>query len=888
MRKVRLASVLWLLSCAVYAQGQAVLGKPVSMSCVDCQPSEALQQLSQVSGVNIVFTEKIFEGCPKQTILASQRPLEEVLLRITSCASIDYKVFGQTLAITRRVERASFSGYVRDARTGELVIGAQIFLGNEANRYGALTNEYGFFSITVDQGRYLCQIAGMGYHLHNIQADIFANQLSVFSLQPDVLLPEVVVTALQGSTGWEGGEPESTTGALPLNRLRTVTSPGGEPDLLRMVALEPGIQTGVDGLGGMHIRGGNADQNLFLLDDVPVYNPSHALGMLSIFNPDNISQVRLWKGDAPVRYGGRNSGVLDVRTRDGNLREHHAQVSAGLFASTLTLEGPVIRDKSSLLLSGRMSYFQPWLRYLSREDDFTAFTGDKVLYRFYDINAKWNHQFTPRNKINLSFYHGGDVYSDVFRQESETQQGVVGEVFDLSTAWGNTIAAIRWNHLSGQKLCVNTVARYSNFHYRSRQAYQSTFFPDGGGALKLYNYGELYQTDIEDWSVKSDVTYYPSNGLIFRWGASYTYHEFRPGALTINYLQPGQSPSTADSIASAQLNNDRRLANNLDAYLDAEWQLSGSWRIEAGVRAIRFQQQTAIYPGIQTALRLIHHPSSTWRYWAGYHRNVQNLHQIGTYNIGLPFELWVPSTAKVGPEVVHQLTTGATFSKGRSIMTLELYNKHFEGILALLYAGAGGGLFSGGSEDARSWEDRAAVGTGRSYGAELSYRYQAPKGNAFVSYALSKATRQFDDINSGRPFPFQYDRRHVLTVGGNRKLNRWLAADVTWVFSSGYPITLTGLKYQHQTPTSLPGRQVLLYTEVNGYRLPAYHRLDASLLFNWSFKRVYQQLQVGVYNAYNRFNPFYLMVDPNSRIPGRALQYTLLPTLPVLNYKVKI
>lgn len=844
--------------------------------------------LSQVSGVNIVFPEKLFEGCPPQRIQISARPLEEVLLLITGCVPIEYKVFGQTLALTRRVERASFSGYVRDAKTGELVIGAQVFLGNEFNRYGAVTNEYGFFSIALEQGKYLCQIAGLGYHLHSVRMDVFADQLTVFSLQPDVLLPEVVVTALQERAGWEGGAPESTAGALPLNRLQTVTSPGGEPDLLRMVALEPGIQTGVDGIGGMHIRGGNADQNLFLLDDVPVYNPSHALGMLSIFNPDNISQVRLWKGDAPVRYGGRNSGVLDVRTRDGNLHEHHALVSAGLFASTLTLEGPVVRDKSALLLSGRTSYFQPWLRSLSRDADIAAFTGDKVLYRFFDVNAKWNHQFSPRNKLYLSVYHGGDAYSDVFRQESETRQGVVGEVFDISSSWGNTVAALRWNHLSGQKLIINTVARYSNFHYRSRQAYQSTFFPEGGGALKLFNYGELYQTDIEDWSVKTDFTWYPSNSLIFRWGASYTYHEFRPGALTVNYLQPGQTPSTADSIASAQLNNDRRLAKNLDAYLDADWQLSGSVRLEAGLRAIRFRQHTALYPDVQTALRLLYQPSSSWRYWAGFNRNVQNLHQIGTYNIGLPFELWVPSTTKVGPEVVHQFSAGGTFSKGRSILTMELYDKYFDGLLTLLYAGVGGGLFSGGSEDARSWEDRSAAGTGRSYGAEWSYRYHAPKGNAFVSYALSKATRQFADINSGRPFPFRYDRRHVLTVGGNRKLNRWMAADLTWVFSSGYPITLTGLQYQHQTPTSLPGREVLLYTEVNGYRLPAYHRLDASLLFNWRCKKVYQQLQVGVYNAYNRSNPFYLLVDPNSIIPGKALQYTLLPTLPVLNYKVKI
>ncbi len=867
----------------LYAQDKSM--PRVSLTCAACTPSEALQQLSRSSGVNIVFSESVFEDCPKQNFHFDSLPLQQAVDRVVACFPVECRIFGNTLAISPRNDRLKVSGFVRDAETGELLLGAGLLFYGK-NPVGAVSNEFGFFSAALYPGRYTCKVSYTGYQSRTTEMLLLEDRTWTVLLEPNTILPEVVVSAQTAGSDEEVVARTDKRRELEVDRLRTLGMPGGESDLLRLIAFEPGVQTGVDGLGGLHVRGGNADQNLFLLDDVPVYNPGHALGLFSIFNPSTVRQARFWKGDAPARFGGRASAVLDVRTRDGNMKENHAEATAGLFATSLTLEGPVVRDKSALLVSGRTTYFKPWLSLLSDKENLFTFSGDQVVYRFFDLNVKWNYLISDKDRVYVSFYNGGDQYSDAVQQTNATTGGVVNDRYGLSTNWGNTIAALRWNHVFGQRMFSNTVLRYSKFNYRNSQNFRSVFDADSGDDKILYDYGELYQSDVRDWSVKSDFTWYAMNNLLVRMGGAFTHHEFRPGALSVNYLQPGRSASSLDSFANAVLNNERLLALDAEAYAEAEWQFASLWRIEAGLRGTAFRQGASQYNYLLPGARITVGAEQGWSAWSGYHRNAQNLHQIGSYNISLPFELWVPSTSKVKPELAGQFTAGLGWQNGICRATLEAYDKHFDRVLTFLSTGSA--LLNGGSEDASGWEDRVAEGTGRSYGLEASFACDRPNTGLRMSYTLSKTDRQFEQINSGRSFPFRYDRRHNLSLGVRQRITPLLSADVSWVFATGYPITLTGVKFRHETPGSAPARDVYLYTEVNGYRLPAYHRLDATLSLAIDRKKVSHFIQVGVYNAYNRANPFYLYLTPTTSRGTNAIQYTLLPVLPILQYRIRI
>ena len=876
--------LLSILACVARVVAQRPADMSVTYQCESCTPSEALQAVSRMSGVNIVYSDRLFQDCKRNRYVFSSVPLRQAVKEIAACIPVELKEIGNTLALSRRDTRVTVNGYVRDAETGELLIGAALyFVGN--SKSGAMSNEFGFFSTVLEEGIYTCKVSYTGYQSRYVNVHANSSQMMHISLVVSAPLPEVLVKALPGDADKMGVHLDKLHD-LPLENLQLQPMPGGESDLIRLVAMETGVQTGVDGLGGLHVRGGNADQNLFLLDDVPVYNPGHSLGLFSIFNPATVSQARLWKGDAPARYGGRVSSVLDVRTRDGDLHAYHAQATAGLFAATATVEGPLVRNKSAILLSGRGTYFQPWVHLLSEKDNLITFSGDQVVYRFYDLNFKWNYIFSDRDRLYFSFYKGGDVYADELEQLNSSTEGVIDEQYGISTNWGNTIAALRWNHLFGAKLFSNTIFRYSTFNYQSKQNFRAEFISPAGKKSVLYDYGELYQTVIRDWSVKSDFTWYPANNTTLRWGGALTHHEFRPGTLSINYLQPGQSGSNADSLAFSLLNNQRLYALDAETYIDLEWQFAARWRLETGLRGVAFRQATAFYPSIQPGVRVVWSHEPGWRWWGGYHRNVQNLHQIGTYNISLPYELWVPSTSKVRPELVGQLTTGIGLSRKPFSVSVEFFDKRFDRVLT--YLSTGGALFNGVSEDASGWEDRVTEGVGRSYGLEVNLSYQTRRTGFQVAYTLSKTTRQFDDVNSGRSFPFRYDRRHSLSIGGRQQILPWLTANVNWVFATGYPITLTGVKYRQETLSGSPSRDVYVYTEVNGYRLPAYHRLDAGLVANFGSKKIEHHIQLGVYNAYNRANPFYLYVDANTGIQGKAVQYTLLPLLPVVQYSIKI
>ncbi len=864
----------------LHAQGD--LNKKSNFSCVNCKPASALVQLARQEGINIVFSERFFAKCPPSDYLLVEMPFLEVISKITECANVDYKILDNQVILFKRNTKFNLNGYISDVATGERILGASLRIISEKG-IGTTSNEFGFYSLLLLEGTYTLQVSFVGYKPDTLKIDLNSDRTLRIRLNPNTELKEVVISdaASRGLKRAVGESPKD----LSIKELRNMPAPGGEPDLLRYAAMQAGVQTGVDGLGGLTVRGGNADQNLFLLDDVPVYSPSHALGLFSVFNPATISSAKLWKGDFPARYGGRASSVLDVRTRDGNFKEPHAEASAGLFAASAIIEGPIKKERSSFLVGYRNTYFDPWVKFLNNRKNLLNFTGDQISYRFYDTNVKLNYIFSDKDRLYLSVYSGGDNFNNSYAQRYDSPFGLLTETSSIKSEWGNNIAALRWNHLLRQNLFTNTTLRFSKFNYTSRLKFNSSeLFPDGKEQVNS-DFAQLYQTIIQDWSGKTDFTFFISDRLTARWGAAHTQHNFQPGTFSANFLQPGLLATSLDSLQSVLLNNERITATETEGYVEVEWAPIRNWRIESGVHASVFQSKNINYQYILPRFRLQRSGKKGWSQWVGYHKTAQYLHQVGSYNVSLPFELWVPSTQKVAPEEIIQVSAGFGWQNQHYSWQIKGYDKNF--LRVLTFISTNDALSLGGAEDATGWEDRISSGVGHSKGLEFVFEKISGRSTGQMAYTLSKTTRQFDDINSGRVFPFRFDRRHDFKISLKQEFTKWFNVSALWAYASGNPITLAGVKYRHESVEGSTKREVFLYTEVNGYRLPAYHRLDLVANFNFKTGRIRHDFQIGGYNLYNRANPFFLFVDASSGIKGKAIQYTLFPILPSLRYGIK-
>ncbi len=855
----------------------------VDFFCENCTPAQALVKLSQQTQLNIAFSDQLFGNCPAQKWDLKNESVTSIIEKICACARLSYKMDEGQVVIYRKTIRHTLSGYVEDSETGERLIGVSIRLFPQSD-IAAVSNEFGFYSLKLEEGEHTLAALYIGYQFFTQKIWMDADRFANIRMSADNRLPEVVVSSLPGAVQRDRvmGAPKE----LPLEQLKYLPMPGGEADVLRLAAFQPGVQTGVDGIGGLHVRGGNADQNLFLLDDVPVYSPGHALGLFSIYNPSTVSSAKLWKGDAPARYGGRISSVLDVRTRDGNVRKYEANANAGLFASSAAIEGPIIKEKCSFLLGARTTYFEPWVNFFSKRGSLLDIAGDKINYRYFDANLKLSYLISNKDKVYFSYYRGGDFFRNKYNQDYNTSKGLVIDQYDVNTEWGNSIASFRWNHLISPKLFSNTTVRYSQFLYRSRLGFDSKiYYFTPGKEATLANYAQLYQTLIRDWSGKTDFTYYFNSEAKLRWGMSLTAHEFQPGAISASFLQQAGTESSIDSLNNLLVNNELLDANEAEAYLESEFEIFKNVRVEMGFNASVFQSKNANYRAFQPKFRIQRDGAGGWSQWAGVHRNVQYLHQIGTFNISLPFELWVPSTRTVRPEMSWQYTFGLGWHGKGWAWQVEGYHKNMQRVLTFI--SSNDALYTGGAVDASGWEDLISEGTGLSKGLETTLEKTTGNTSGQISYTLSSTTRLFPELNSGKVFPFRFDRRHDLKILLRQRITNWLDVSGVWAFATGNPITLAGVKFRHESVEGGVERDVYVYTEVNGYRLPNYHRFDVALNVHFMAGKTRNEIQLGVYNAYNRANPFFLYVDAGSSIQGKAIQYTLLPILPSFRYQVK-
>ncbi len=736
------------------------------------------------------------------------------------------------------------SGYLRDAATGEALIGASLYFPRL--RTGTTANAYGFYSISLPAADTLAAVARyVGYAPQVKLIQLTANRrLDVGLAASANALSEVTVHGREPRNADNVTRPQMGVIDVPLQLINTLPVLFGERDPLKVIQLLPGVQAGDEGTTGYHVRGGATDQNLVVLDEATVYNPNHLFGLFSTFNAATLSKVTLIKGGFPAQYGGRLSSFLDISLREGSRDKVRVDGGLGLITSNLTVDGPLHHGKGSFLVSGRRSYL----------DLLTKPFNLGTNYYFYDTNLKANYDLGAKDRVFLSLFRGRDV------------AGYVGSSslnYDLN--FGNTTGTLRWNHLLGDKAFVNT-SLIANDYALSVSSAQ-------GGYLDQVHSG------VRDLGGKVDVDLYPRPAHQLKVGVAYAYHRYAPVAASAKIPKAGTG--ALETVAASPL-----YASEAAAYVNDEITLSPRLGLNLGLRAPLFVGSDATY------LRL--EPRATVRYGLGatasvklaYTRMNQFFNELPSSTASFPTDLYLPSSRRVLPQVSDQVALGyfRNFQDNAWEVSVEGYYKKMDHQINF----AEGTLLSA----AVPLETQLVFGQGRSVGVELFVRRNVGRLTGWVSYTLSKTDQTFPDLNFGRTFPFRYDRRHNLAVVASYELSkRWTLA-ANFVFSSGHPITLPNGRLSISGGGSLYDTFYYDYTDRNSYRLGDYHRLDVSATYKKArrfFGHPYDSEWVfGVYNAYSRQNPYfvYLEVDPLTR-QTKATQVALLPIIPSVTYHFK-
>ncbi|MTI31801.1 TonB-dependent receptor [Xanthovirga aplysinae] len=757
-------------------------------------------------------------------------------------------------------QRYTISGYVKEKSSGELLPGVTIYL--PSLRTGTSTNAYGFYSITVPQDSYEVVFSFVGYEAVKTQVNLEKDTEFNLDLEPSLTkLEEIEVVAEQQEKVSE--QAQMSLIKVPVQQLKDIPAFLGEKDVLKVLQLMPGVQSGSEGSSGLYVRGGGPDQNLLILDDATVYNANHLFGFFSVFNGDALKSVELYKGGFPARFGGRLSSVIKMDMKEGHKEEYHGKAAIGLISSSAVLEGPLKKGKSSFLLSGRRTYIDLLTRPLMPADS-------KGGYYFYDLNAKLNYELSQKDKIYLSGYFGRDRFSVKDMEDSDYK-------YDAGIDWGNATATLRWNHLFNNKLFANTAFIFSDYEFGIdvSETYQGRDF-----MLK-------YKSGIRDFSIKHDLDFLPHPKHHIRAGFQSTFHTFIPSAFVL------------EDESENEFTNEKEIYESLETgiYLEDNYKPTEKINIEAGLRLSHFVHNNKQYfkpePRISAAYQLAPNLSAK----ASFASMNQYIHLLSNSGIGLPTDLWVSSTDKVKPQSSNQVALGLAkdFPDKNFSLTLETYYKKSKNVIGYK-EGATFLVLEEGPENSEpvNWEDNVTSGQGTSYGAELLLQRKYGKFSGWIGYTLSWTKLQFDEINFGNPFFAKYDRRHDLSIVGIYKPKKNITLSASWVYGTGNNYTLAKREYyarEHHFQNFPPYIQnVSDYEEKNNFRAEAYHRLDVGIQFHKKKKRWTRTWEIGVYNLYNRKNPFFYM--PSTKYEGNQERgvlekITLFPVLPSFSYRIE-
>lgn len=767
-------------------------------------------------------------------------------------------------AINSYSQKLTINGYVNDSTSGEHLPGASIY--DLTNKSGTNSNFYGYYNLTVQKGEISIVTKVMGFQPDTLKLMILKDTTINIHLHPvNTQLEEVVV-----SSSRDEHLDISQTNKITLSKTDVEAMPrlAGEVDVVKAIQMLPGVKAGREGSSDYYVRGGGPDQNLILIDGVPIYHSSHALGFFSVFNTDAIKNIDLLKGGFPSRYGGRLSSVLDIQLKDGNQNRLRYEVSAGLISSKLLIEGPVKSENTTFLFAARRTYL----------DILAAIAQPKksgrLNYNFYDLNGKLSHRFSARDKVYFSIYSG----SDKFTSKPSSSQENKNERNSLN--WGNVTSAMRYNHLFSNKLFSNLVLTYTNYKFKTESEYTNK--------QKDENYLLSYYSKIQDAGLKLDFDYLPSNDHFIRFGANTIFHEFSPNVTRLK--KPNDQSDRIDTSFNGQP------IKGLEYYIYAEdeWKLTERFQANLGFHLSGFLVQGKRYLSPQPRLSLNYQLSNNTSIRSSYALMTQYVHLLSNPGTGSPTDIWVPSSKKIKPQESWQTTIGLakTLHNNRYELSIDGFYKNMTNVIEyaqgvnFLEEGLESNLLN---EASTSWEEKIESGKGTSYGAEFFLRKKEGRLTGWAGYTLSWASRNFDAINSGRAYPFKYDSRHNISVTSSYKINKRIEVSANWVYYTGTPTTLPLTEYQYYSQNNSSSRSIDNVNVRNNFRMSDYHRLDAGIAFIKEKKLGQRSWNISIYNLYNRKNPYYISSSQTSRSGKTSVyQYSLLPIVPSVSYSYKL
>lgn len=759
-----------------------------------------------------------------------------------------------------QAQRYTVSGYVLDSASRETMVSATVF--DTVSGIGTVTNQYGYYTLVLPEGKVALRYSYAGYPEIYVNATLERDTVINAKLCESVL-EEIVVTAK--NSGLDVKTSQMSSNYVPIAVVKKIPSLAGELDIVKAVQLLPGVQSGSEGSTGLYVRGGGPDENLILLDGIPLYNINHAMGMFSVFNADAVKSFTLYKGNFPARFGGRLSSVLDVRQNDGNAKSYHGTVSVGLLAAKVSVEGPIWKEHTTFNVSFRRSYFdvlaQPIIAAYTASEGSPATGG----YYFYDINARISHKFSDKDRLSASFFMDDDgiyaSYKDKYNDEIDKMRA--------DWRWGNLVGSLNWLHVYTPRIFSEMTVAYSQYQYKLKMNESI----DEGGTKSEYDM--KFNSQISDVTFKYNFDYKPHHAHDIKFGAEYVYHYFKPSVMSAYNIDAGIVQYDMDTtFGNTSIHN-----HEAALYFEDDWSIHERFKMNLGLRGSLYCTKNKVYPSLEPRLGLRILITNDFSFKASYSYMTQYVHLLSSSNVTLPTDLWVPVTDNIPPMKCHQVAGGFFYNVlGYFDISLEGYYKQMANEIeykdGATYVSING-----------DWEDKVCIGDGYSYGIEVLLQRNIGKFTGWIGYTWSRSIRKFNRpgmvINEGKEFPAKYDRQHDLSISLQYTPVKLVDIGLTFIYGTG---TCGSLALQ-QAPDRTP-----LLTARNNFRMPDYHRMDLAANFHFDRKpkkdgtprKGEHQLNINIYNLYNQKNAYMVYVDN-----GKLMQLSIFPIMPSIGYTFK-
>lgn len=863
-------------------------GNPLSTPCTlvwqNVPLAEALAAACEPARLQATYDPQIL---PDSSVSASftERPLSEVLDFLLDPHGLTYSLKGNNLVVFRPAPKPNspnsnlkthvISGYVEDRETGERIAGASIY--DLRTKRGAISNDAGFFSLRLPADSVKLVVSIVGYAVHAERLRLGQDLRRTIQMVPDIELKAVEILDSD-----QNPELDQLAGVdvvnVPLNEVELMPTLMGEPDVYNALKLYPGVHSGGDGSSGLYVRGGGPDQNLVLLDGVPIYNSSHLFGFYSIFNADAIKRIELVKGGFPARYGGRLSSIIGIDMKEGDVNQWHGEANLGLVAAKVFFEGPLIKEKTSLVFSARRTIMEPFFKVVNILE--TARNGNSVDYSFFDVNAKLTHRLSPRDQLFMTFYKGGDKFGSGYAIDTNN----VSDRFDFDLQWGNTAGILRWRRDWGKYVFGDISVYTTQYRYEATSANQLQYLGLDTSTTEL-----SIRSQVRDYGVRVQFDLIPGDHHYLRVGGSSILHNYQPETYTQIVRQ---SSDTTENLAGQR----KILPIENNVFIEENLRIGKSIRLNLGLNMAYYlvdsTSQLSLQPRFSGRWSLPH----GFAFEGNFTRMVQYVHLLTNAGVGLPTDLWVPATKRIAPQTAYQASIGMekAFKNLNLELGIEAYGKELRNLIDYQT-----GINFLGVND---WENLVETGgEGRSYGLEFLLRKHTGRFTATLGYTLSRTTRRFETINFGKEFLYKYDRTHDIAAAAIFRATDRLSFSAEWIYGTGNAITFPeSVRY---APTSSilgfwdlnegPNLNVIIdYGDRNSFRIPSYHRLDVNATYTWKRSWGEWTLNAGIFNVYNRRNPYFLFLradysnDPTSP-EIKARKMSLLPILPSINLGCK-